>query len=63
MSPRAAQLRKIDPSAPSDKFAKDCHHLPNVAMLTQLRTGHIPLNQYLYKIRKSPTAVCPACRK
>ncbi|KNZ76929.1 hypothetical protein J132_10876 [Termitomyces sp. J132] len=31
------------------------------AFLTQLRTQHIPLNKYLFRIRRSETPVCPHC--
>ncbi|EIW53558.1 uncharacterized protein TRAVEDRAFT_84152, partial [Trametes versicolor FP-101664 SS1] len=29
--------------------------------ITQLRTGHAPLNRHLHNIGKSDTALCPAC--
>ncbi|KNZ78856.1 hypothetical protein J132_09539 [Termitomyces sp. J132] len=31
------------------------------AILTQLRTSHIALNQYLFHIKQSETPVCPNC--
>jgi len=30
-------------------------------LLMQIRTGHIPLNAYLYRIKKSVTSRCNAC--
>ena len=32
------------------------------SILTQLRTGHVPLNAYLFKIGKSNERHCKACR-
>ncbi|EDR00810.1 uncharacterized protein LACBIDRAFT_313005 [Laccaria bicolor S238N-H82] len=29
--------------------------------MTQLRAGHIPLNFYLHRIKKSPTRCCESC--
>ncbi|KAF9546884.1 hypothetical protein CPC08DRAFT_648911 [Agrocybe pediades] len=31
------------------------------SILVQLRTGHLPLNDYLYKWKLSPSHTCPAC--
>ncbi|KAG2043248.1 hypothetical protein BDR03DRAFT_851411, partial [Suillus americanus] len=31
--------------------------------LTQLRTGHIPLNKHLHKIARAPSPICPACEE
>ncbi|KNZ77263.1 hypothetical protein J132_05973 [Termitomyces sp. J132] len=31
------------------------------AILTQLRTGHVPLNHHLFCIRHSETPICPHC--
>ncbi|KAF9554023.1 hypothetical protein CPC08DRAFT_607889, partial [Agrocybe pediades] len=31
------------------------------SILIQLRTGHLPLNDYLYKWKLSPSPTCPAC--
>ncbi|KIM86038.1 hypothetical protein PILCRDRAFT_51587, partial [Piloderma croceum F 1598] len=30
--------------------------------IAQLRTGHIPLNQHLFRIRRSETPTCPHCQ-
>lgn len=35
----------------------------HVSILTQLRTGHAPLNRFLHKIGKSETETCPFCEK
>ena len=31
------------------------------SVLTQLRTGHVPLAKYLYRINKCDSPTCPAC--
>jgi ribonuclease HI len=62
-SPRYALLRSVDPSAPSGKFTKTIDTLPrrHSSLIFQLRTGHIPLNEYLHRIAKAPSARCPKC--
>ena len=50
-------------SLSSNKFLKlvgslDCRQL---AILTQLRTGHIPLNHHLFCIRRAKMLLCPHC--
>ncbi|KAI0037359.1 hypothetical protein FA95DRAFT_1466860, partial [Auriscalpium vulgare] len=32
------------------------------SVLFQLRTGHVPLNKYLYRIGKVDSPRCPSCR-
>jgi ribonuclease HI len=63
-SPRYAQHRPIDKTAPSKKFLKLVKGLDRrqASLLTQLRTGHIGLNQHLFRIRKVESPVCPHCR-
>jgi RNase H len=60
-SPRYKKLKNIDPSLPSDKFQKITSNLNRrqASILTQLRTGHIPLNKHLYTIHKANTPHCP----
>jgi ribonuclease HI len=62
-SPRYPLSRSVDKSLPSNKFL---HLVDNIsrsqsAILTQLRTGHSPLNNHLFRIRSSETPVCPHC--
>jgi hypothetical protein len=62
-SPRAKVLRSIDNSAPSKKFlrlTKDLNR-SQASLLMQLRTGHIRLNQHLFRIRKAESPSCPHC--
>lgn len=64
-SPRYARLKRIDPSAPSNKFRKLAAPLERrqSSILVQLRTGHVPLNEYLFRIKKAESPVCPACNQ
>ena len=49
-SPRYARMVKIDPSLPSKKYIKATSNLTTAQaiLLTQLRTGHAPLNKHLH---------------
>jgi len=55
---------RIDNSLPSNSYLKLINGLDRSqsALLTQLCTGHSPLNQHLFRIRRSETPVCPHCR-
>jgi hypothetical protein len=63
-SPRFLCMREIDSSIPFSKFQKITAKLPrrHLSLLAQLRTGHVPLNKHLYKIAKTDSPTCPACR-
>jgi ribonuclease HI len=62
-SPRAERSSDLDPSLPSHKFLKLVADLPRrqASFIFQLRTGHVPLNHHLHRIKKSPTPTCPHC--
>lgn len=62
-SPRYPLSHSIDKSLPSNKFLYlvDKMSRSQSAILTQLRTGHSPLNNHLFRIRCSETPVCPHC--
>ena len=65
-SPHAKRLSHIDPSMPSLKFVK-LTSKPDISRkgaswLFQLRTGHFPLNAYLFRFKRTESAQCPACR-
>jgi len=64
-SPRYQFLHSIDPSLPSSRYRQLTTDLSRqkLSLLTQLRTGHIPLNHHLHRISRSDTPVCPACRQ
>jgi ribonuclease HI len=63
-SSRAKSLRSIDNSAPSKKFLKLTKDLnrSQASIIMQLRTGHIGLNQHLFRIKKVESPSCPHCR-
>ena len=62
-SPRFARFQHIDTSFPFNKFRKISSVLSRAqtSLLIQLRTGHIPLNSYLHRIKKSDTRRCANC--
>jgi ribonuclease HI len=63
-SPRHNILKSIDSSAPSKKYLRLIKKLDRrqASILFQLRTGHIGLNQHLFRIHKSETPSCPHCQ-
>lgn len=62
-SPRYAPFCRIDKSLPSDKYRKLISSLPrkHASILTQLRTGHVPLNKHLHRIKCAESPICPKC--
>ena len=64
-SPRYNKMAKIDPSLPSSKFRKlvDGCNRRQQSVLVQLRTGHVPLQQHLHRIKRAPSPMCPACNR
>src|ERR1700761_5560960 len=62
-SPRYHRMRSIDPSMPSNQYRRLTAELsrPKIALLTQLRTGHAPLNKHLHCISRSESPLCPKC--
>ena len=63
-SPRYKTAKKIDCSLPSDDFLHIVNQLKRnqTSLLVQLRTGHIPLNAILHRIKRSDTSECPHCK-
>ena len=45
-----------------DKLTNNLHH-ERTSLLFQLRVGDVPLNAYLYKIKKSNTPICVNCHQ
>lgn len=62
-SPRFAKLNSIDKTLPSNDFLHIIDQLQRnqASLLTQLRTGHIPLNQILFRIKRAENPFCPHC--
>ncbi|EED83187.1 predicted protein [Postia placenta Mad-698-R] len=51
ISRRYAKTRRIDPTLSKNQ----------TSILIQLRTGHAPLQQHLFRLRKAESAMCPTC--
>jgi ribonuclease HI len=64
-SPRAQQALSIDPSLPSKSYLKLTRPLrrKQTALITQLRTGHVPLNKHLHTIGLVESPICPGCNE
>jgi ribonuclease HI len=64
-SPRYARTAKIDDSLPSSTYLSHTANFTRAqhSLITQLRTGHAPLNKHLHRIKKAPSPVCPACHR
>jgi ribonuclease HI len=62
-SPRYARMNKIDYSLPSNDYLEIIDQLRRnqASLLTQFRTGHIPLNEILHRIKKVESPNCPHC--
>jgi len=56
-------MREIDPTLPSTNFIKATNGLNRrqISVLTQLRTGHAPLNKHLHRINRSDNPSCSYC--
>lgn len=65
VSHRHPNSSNIDRTLPSDNFMHIIGQLrrPQASILIQLRTGHLPLNNVLHRIKKSDTPDCPHCEK
>ncbi|KNZ77463.1 hypothetical protein J132_05421 [Termitomyces sp. J132] len=64
-SPRFPKINRIDDTLPSKGYMRLVQDLDRKqsAILTQFRMGHVPLNQYLFRIKRSETPACPHCRE
>ena len=63
VSPRQVILSNVDCSMPSDDFMHIVSQLNRrqASVLIQLRTGHLPLNNVLFRIKRADTPACPHC--
>lgn len=59
------RLKRTDPTMLSKKYCDTLTKLPRKhgSILTQLRTGHVPLAVHLHRIKKANTPLCPCCRQ
>jgi len=62
-SPRHPHINALDPTQTTRSFMKLVGHLKkkHTAIYVQLRTGHIPLNKHLHRIKKSASQSCLQC--
>jgi len=62
-SPRRARMERIDKFFPYNKFRKILNGLTRAqsSLLIQIRSGHIPLNAHLFKLKCIDTDKCQAC--
>jgi len=62
-SPRHQRFMQIDNTFPFSKFRRQQDELAQdqASLLIQVRSGHIPLNSYLYRIGKSEMKQCRKC--
>ena len=63
-SRRSQRLNLIDDNFPFNSFRKRTYMLTRnqASLMTQIRSGHFPLNSYLFKIDRSDTDRCQSCR-
>ena len=64
-SARAEKFKPLNLISPSNKYIKlisaDRLSRNDTSCIFQLRTGHVPLNAYLERIKKAEKPNCPAC--
>ena len=63
-SPRKERIERVDKMFPFDGYRKRQYGLPrhHASLLMQVRSGHLPLNEYLHRINKAESKKCQACR-
>lgn len=66
-SPRYRKFKEVDPfpaTVASRAYWKLSTGLPRklLAILTQLRTGHAPLQKHLNAIHRADSPICPCCK-
>ena len=56
-------MLNIDPAFPSNKYRLLTRDLTRAqtSLITQLRTGHAPLNKRLHRIKKANSPLCKSC--
>jgi ribonuclease HI/endonuclease/exonuclease/phosphatase family metal-dependent hydrolase len=64
-SPRKNRFAQLDPEFPFNKFRKRSYKLTRkqASIIMQLRTGHVPLNFYLFRINKTDSDRCIRCNE
>ena len=61
VSLRYARMSRIDKNLFSNKYITltDDMTCRDASLLIQLWTGHIPLNEHLHQIKRTPSPLCP----
>ena len=64
-SPWYRTMQHTDPNVPSNEFIKLISPLPrrSARVITQIKTKHFPLVNYLFRIGKTPSPTCPICQQ
>ena len=62
-SERGRRFKNIDEQFPFNSYRKRTNCLTRLqsSIMIQIRSGHIPLNGYLFKINRAESEDCPAC--
>jgi hypothetical protein len=62
-SPRQWHFERIDNTFPFNGYRKHQNQLSRAqaSLMIQVRSGHLPLNTYLHKIKKVESNCCKAC--
>jgi hypothetical protein len=62
-SPRFTRISLFDDARPSNAVSRMYNDLtrPQCSVLTQLRTGHIGLNDFLFRFHLAPSPACALC--
>ena len=62
-SPRYKRSKEFDQSLPSPDYLHIVNQLKRnqASLLTQFCTGHVPLNEILYRIKQAPSPDCLHC--
>jgi len=62
-SPSYNRISAIDPRFQPARFKKFADQLSrrHLSLLVQLRSGHVPLNKHLNRIRRAESSICPSC--
>jgi hypothetical protein len=63
-SPRKERMERMDNSFPFTKYRERQDKLTraHASLLMQIRSGHLPLNFYLHRIKKADSKNCQACK-
>ena len=65
LSPRKRRMDRIDITFPFNGFRKRLEKLSrgHASLMIQIRSGHLPLNAYLYRIGKAASSHCQRCEE